>query len=166
MLKQLPREVQDRIAGWCREDGYESARQRCLAELGVETWESSLCSFYRWHSLRAEFERATATADAASELMRGFDPADAARAEAFGQFVFTQAAVAAQDPKVYVALESLRLDKETAAKRAEIEEKKLALAERRVAVMEQKLAKLKGALEDGGLTAEERERRMKEVFGL
>lgn len=157
-LKNLPREQQEQIADWCQQDGYAAARARCKAELQIETSEAALSGFWQWFSLRSQFEAAAGQAAAAEELMREFDPQDAAKAEAFGQFVFTQSAVAAQDTETFVKLESLRLAKETARTKASHEARKIALAERRVKLLEDNAARAKAQLESlvskGGLTPE------------
>ena len=63
-LKNLPADVQARIADWCAQDSLESAVSRCSAELAIETNRSSMSEFFAWWNLRQTFGQADARAKA------------------------------------------------------------------------------------------------------
>jgi len=134
-LKTLPEDQQAQVFDWCAQDGYEAARQRCSAELGLSVSLRALSEFWHWFSLRRSFSAAEQAATAAQELMLEFDPVSAERAAAFGQFVFTQRAISASNSQEYAMLEGLRLDKETAKFKGEIEREKLEVAKKRLHFM-------------------------------
>lgn len=126
-LKNLTAARQEQIMAWCKESGYEHARKQLAAD-GLRVSVRALGEFYSWYQLRADFAAAEQSAATATELMREFDPTDAEKAEAFGQFVFTQAAIASKDTKKFVDLQYLALSQKTAKTKAVNDRAKLALA--------------------------------------
>lgn len=173
-LKNLSEEEQELIIEWLRSPktdtcagGLKYAREMCKSSaLNLDVSHRALSEFWAYWDLQQQFSRADLAATFAEENMRAFDPANAQKAEEFGNFVFTTNSVRDGDPQTFVAMQRLKLDQKSAEKKAKIEERKLSLADRRVKVMERKLDSLKGTLEDGKLSDEQRVQRMKQVFGL
>lgn len=171
-LKNLPEERQQQIVEWASTPKSETCvgglkyAQQQLAADGIKVSLAALSGFLSWWELQQQFSAADIAAKFVEEQMASFDPSNVERAAAAGQFVFTNLSLRHSDPKTFVALQRLDLDKRTAATKAKLEERKLALAERRVKVAERKLDQLKGILTDGDLTLEEREARMKAAFGI
>jgi hypothetical protein len=174
-LKNLPEDVQERIAGWCQEDGLQSACSRCAAELQppVQTNPTSLGEFYAWWRLQRTFRQADSFAREAEEMLKEeFPDATPEKIAAAGQLVFTMQATNAGDADTFKELEYLRVRKEEAQHNARIaelkiqqkdkqiaqKEKDIALATRRVEMLEANAAKAKEQLEavkaKGGLTPE------------
>jgi hypothetical protein len=172
-LKLLPPERQEQIYAWCntpkteeQPGGYDLALQQLAAD-GIRTSVGALSDFWSWYSLKRTFEEANTDVDNVMELVRAeFPDVSADKIAAVGQMLFTTRAVKLQNSEEFREMEKLRLSKDSAKKRAQVEDKKLDLAERRVKVAERKLDQLKGTLTDGSLNAAEKEQRMKAVFGL
>jgi hypothetical protein len=182
-LKTLPEDVQERIAGWCREDGLQSACSRCAAELQppLKTNIQSLSEFFAWWNLRQTFNRAEQLAQQTEEFLKNeFPDATPEKIAAAGQLTFTLQAAASGNAKEFRELEYLRVRKEEAAANLRIAEAKIAqkdkqiaqkdqdlqLASRRVAVLEAKEAKAKEIIGDEKLSPEEKQRRIAAVFGI
>jgi len=163
-LKNLPEERREQIIAWLNTTkteehpgGLAYAREQLAAD-GIKVSNSTLSEFWAYWDLQQDFSDADLAATFAEEQMRAFDPANAQKAEDFGNFVFTSKAVRQKDPQTFVALQRLKLDKDSARTRASQEDRKIQLAARRVQLLEDKAAKAKAALEGlktkGGLTAE------------
>jgi len=172
-LKNLPEERQEQIIAWAKTPksetctgGFAYALEQLAAD-GLKVSLRSLSEFYSWWELKQDFSDADTLGKFAADQMKAFDPANAAKAEAFGQFIFTGAAVRQKDPATFVAMQRLKLDKDSAKTRFALEEQKLKLAGRRVAVLEKKLERagqiVKAAQEKGGMTPETLARLEKEL---
>ncbi len=148
-LWQLKEEQQATLIEWCDKEGFVNAVAQLAKTFSVRSSRSRLREFYtEWHLLQ-DFKAAQLTAATAQTQMREFDPENAEKAEAFGQFVFTQQAIAARDAKSFVALQALALDKRVAKTRAELEREKLKLTERRVVVAEARVRAASAVSEAG-----------------
>lgn len=108
------REFGDAVFAWVNEPKTEKciggaayAKQE-LAKMRISVSERTIDEFYSWWGLRIAYENAANHAAEQKTLMLKFDPQDAERAEKFGDFCFLQEAIAAKDPKTYVALGFLR----------------------------------------------------------
>jgi DNA repair photolyase len=148
-LWRLTEEQQRQVVEWCDKEGYSAAAGKVWKECRVRVAVSTLQDFYREWSLLEDWKAAQLTASAAQRQMEEFDPENAEKAEAFGQFVFTQQALMARDAKTFVALQSLALDKKVARTRAELEAAKLKLTERRVVVAEARVRAASAVSEAG-----------------
>lgn len=181
-LKTLPEAVQAQIADWCAQDSLQSAVLRCAAELQppVRTSLSAMSEWWAWYRLSATFSQADAHARQVEELLRRqFPGATPEKIAAAGQLVFTMQAANAQDTKEFRELEYLRITKETAFHKVEMDKAKLrqkdaqirqkneelALQLRRVQVLEAKLESIGKAVKDTKLTPEERAKRIAEIYG-
>lgn len=172
-LKGLPPARQEQIVEWATTPKSETcvgglafAREQ-LAKDGLKVSVRALSEFLSWWRLRERYSSAEERAQQLQELLQGKSEAlSPEQIRKLGHALFTMEAVEAGDAKTFVGLEQLRLDQVNSETKASIEERKLQLAERRVKVAERKLESLKGILTDGTLSAEERERRMKQQFGI
>ena len=172
-LKTLPEERQEQIIAWAKTPKSETcvgglayALEQLEAD-GLKVSGSTLSEFCSWWELKRDFSDADLLGTFAAEQMKAFDPQNAEKAEAFGQFVFTSKAVRQKDPATFVAMQRLKLDKDSAKFKGELEIRKLKLAARRVALMENKLERasqiVKTAQEKGGMTPETLARLEKEL---
>jgi hypothetical protein len=138
-----------------------------LAADGIKVSEPTLSEFYSWWQLRKTFQQAdNLTNDFIELLKKEFPEVDSKKLQETGQAFFTMQAMANRDPEEYREMEKLRLAKETAETKGRQEEKKLQLAERRIVLLEEKIDKAKKTLSDPALTIEQREQRMKQMFGV
>lgn len=131
-LKPAQRE---KLWAFLQEGNPSLADQRAfvLREFGLRVARGdAFKDFARRYSLQQDFAAAEQSAATATELMREFDPTDAERAEAFGQFVFTQAAIAAKDAETFVRMQSLKLSQDSARTKAELEREKLHISRQRL----------------------------------
>jgi hypothetical protein len=134
-LKNLPEERQEQIIAWLNTQkteehpgGLAYAREQLAAD-GIKVSNSTLSAFWAYWDLRQDFSDADLAATFAEEQMRAFDPANAQKAEELGQFVFTSLAVRKKDPQTFVALQRLKLDKESAEFKGKIDLGKLQLSQ-------------------------------------
>lgn len=172
-LKTLPAERQAQIVEWLetpKSDASPGGIALALEQLaadGLKTSAAALSDFYSWWRLQRDFEEAESHAQEFKDLLKGSNLAlTTGQLEAAGNLIFTKEALKNRDGKGFQDIQYLRLAQDTAKSRAALEEKKIQLAERRVKVAERKLEQLKGALSDESLTAEQKEQKMKAVFGL
>ena len=169
-LGNLPPERQAMIAGWvenCEEgDRYELAREQLAAD-GITVSRSAVFSWYRSYSLQRDLEAADSLAADVTQVLKDMNIGlTAQQLDEAGQIVFTKTALVNQDAEGFQKIQYLKLAKDSARAKADLEERKLALSERRVRVMELKLEQIKGALTDDSLSEDERARKMKAVFGI
>jgi hypothetical protein len=148
-LWKLSEDAQRTVIEACDKEGYAAAARGVWAAHRVRISVSALQAFYREWSLLEDWKAAQLTAAAAQRQMEEFDPDNAEKAEAFGQFVFTQQAIAARDAKSFVALQALALDQKVAKTKAELEREKLKLTERRVVVAEARVRAASAVSEAG-----------------
>lgn len=133
-LKTLSDEEQDLVVEWLRTKktaecpgGIRHAREQCKAVLNLDVSNRALSEFLVWWELQQSFSEADIAGQVAEEQMRAFDPTNADKAVAFGHFVFTRQAIAKGDPGTFVAMERLKLDKESAVFKGALERERLDL---------------------------------------
>jgi hypothetical protein len=121
-LKTLAPERQEQLAAWLAMGTIEQARNRIWLEWGIRTSTAAISEFGSWYALRQAFTQAESFAEQfALKLVES--PNFASQAELVGtasQIAFEAMALAAQDPKTFVALkrarqEDQRLRQEAAA---------------------------------------------------
>lgn len=136
----LTEEQREMVAAWAQAPkgagcagGLAHAVERLRAECGVKTSLSAVSEFLGWWRLQRRFGQASARALQVQELLKerdpGFSPEEIAR---LGEALFNVEAMEAEDARTYIALQQLRLDRESAESRATIEREKLALSRRRL----------------------------------
>jgi hypothetical protein len=167
-----PEDRLEQVVEWCRapktEDspgGLQHAREQLAAD-GCKVSLSQLSRFFGWYRVQSSFSGADNFARSVEEALRKQPGLTAEAISEAGQVAFTAMATAAQDPEEFRAMELLRLAKETARTRGKQKDQEIKLAERRVKVMERKLDQLKGALTDEELTVEQKQAKMKRIFGI
>lgn len=185
-LKKLSGPQRAQVLSWLEEDGEESCRQRCLSELGIAGPKggpiatSTLYDAINYWRTQEITDEMFSFRDAQEDLFRKFRPEDADLARQFGEFALLQRANKTQDPKLFSVAttaqdmrRSLDLQEKTARTKARQKDQQLKqkdrdlqLAERRVAVLEKKFADAQKTLSDPSLSMPERERRMKQMFGI
>jgi len=178
-LKTLPPDQQALVFSWCSSGTLEDAVSRCVSELQppVQTGIESMSQFRRWYAITTQnaeaWEKclATAEADAANRGGKSREWVDE-QARSY----FKRRAVANDDHEQFVAVDKLtqasraleqkdRVLQQADAKLAQAE-RALDQSERRVKLLEEKEAKAKDALGDATLTLEQRQARIREIFGV
>jgi hypothetical protein len=148
----------------------EDARGEIREKLGISLGsDTSYSEFLSWHAAQLRLERNNNTIEQFEEFYRKKNPA-ASREEIrdSGIAYFLAASIAEDDKAGFNAIANLDLREKEGNTRAAFEEKKISIAERRVAVLEKKASQAdqaKGVLE-GNLTPEQKQARMREIFGI
>lgn len=169
MIEGLPRNQREALEGWLFEENlsYDAALERLHLDFGVRSSRSGLERFYRRASQRRLLERIASNASAANEIESEFakNPAPVPQAvvKLVTQLAFEEiTAGKAMDKEFIVKLTKLAVDSGLKAKKLELDQRKIELLEAKARQAEQ----AKEALGDSKLTAEEREKRMRQIFGL
>ncbi len=192
-LKTLPEERQEVIFGWCTKandqdgEGKEIPRtgglahaQAQLAADGITVSEPVLSEFRRWYRARQRYRRSLASSEQQRELMAKFRPGDAALAREFAEFTLLQQANEVEDPEliqiatgIHDKRRTLDLTEESGRTKAAQKAEQLAQGRERLKLDREKFeallakeAKAKETLGDSSLNAEQREARMKQIFGV
>jgi hypothetical protein len=159
-LKQLPEDQQAQIIAWLGSPEGADGAQRLLREKwGVQLSVRALWDFYFWWQLRRHLEMAARFADQVRRTLAalpGYDPRDELVSLA-AQVAFEMKALHDHDWRAWCQFRRLR-QKERDLRN---DERKLALWERKAAQ-----ADAAAALAQTPLSPEEREQRLKEIFGL
>ena len=154
-LKNLPEATRRKIVAWCGK-GLAEARTICKAELGLVTSETRLSEFVKWQARQDELHTGNELAMQALEWWRTNRPGaseEEMRAAQF--FALAMKAQNSDDPDLAIAFlreQGKDLDR--------------GVAVRRVQLLEAKLNTGREVMEDKKLTPEEREAKLREVFGL
>lgn len=178
-LKQLPEELQEQILAALEGDPTTNppTRPKSLAEVRANlllppfevdlSSDSQLSRWRSWYLRQRSLEQANKIAeDIALAFAEGEIAATPEQVREFQLRMLTAAADNLQSPGLMLAIAKEIRAGESAKTKADLEYRKLELAERRVKVAERKLDQLKSTLTDTKLTPEQREAKMKEVFGL
>ncbi len=188
-----PNCTQEVIHAWLDAgDSLQSVAQRCLRDFASEGCAqtehglmSALSDFRTWYQQRQRIAerkqtiaetlaRCDANAKAVAEQMASIG-ANAEQMAAADHLIFQAMATEAgkEDKTLWIELEKLRIMRESAltkgrhdAAKLKQKDQELELATRRVKLLETKEAKAKETLGDGTLTPEQREARMKQIFGV
>mgnify|MGYP006946107602 FL=1 len=152
------------VVEWAMEDGlpYEEIGIRLKDSYGVETSEGALCNFVQRHSLGWRLDSANRAAQELAAEMPA-ELSDALKKAALSKvYALTFEEMSAKDA---VKIANLARQNIRDERTLEALERRLAIAEEQHAAAMAQIAAAKGAAADTTLTAEERERRIKEIFG-
>ena len=155
-LKLLSPTDRAEVAGWLEQHSQAETRRLIAEKHGFEVAASTLTEFYQWFHLSSRIEETASFVDRAREDLKalpGLDLNDDQLAR-IGQALFEMQAVKERDGKLFVALRKQRLT----ADAQRLEREKFEAMQRR----EEEARKTVG---DEALTAEEKARRIKEIFG-
>lgn len=157
-LKTLPEARQDAIVEYARSHSEDEVVAWLRAD-GLVTSRNAVSEFLNWYWLQQQFKRNELVSQQMIENLRRTSPTmleeELARA---GASFFEQLAIEQRDARAWKQARELRL-----------KERALELMERRVKVAEAKASQADAARQvagDGALSAEEKQQRMKEIFGL
>ena len=160
-LKTLPEEQQEAIFSRLSGKGgsYEKVRAWLFAEWDIKTSVGALQAWYSWYSLRQHVTQESNFVDSLVGLMKeeGEFTLSTPQLAEFGNLLFMARAAREQDPKVWATILKLVNQREA-----------LGLDSRRVALLEQKAAQadaVEKVASDKNLTAQEKEQRIKQIFG-
>jgi hypothetical protein len=164
-LKNLPDEDQEALWGWLHPQDadakamtLEEAQGEIPARWGFTVSLGSLSEWRSWYALRRRMNAARERANQTRlELLK-----DATlrpdEIEQIAQTVFTAETLEAGNVKAFVALAKLRLQ----GKQLELDRAKLALLEKKAAQADE----AKGLAGDATLSADEKQARLKQIFGM
>lgn len=161
VLKTLPADQQEQIFMRLQKpkDGtYQKVKSWLFQEWDINTSVGALQDFYSWYALRRRLEQTENITQDLVELLQGAEfGLDAQKVRELGNLIFITQATKENDTKAFVALAKLLL-----------EQRKLDVSERRLKLLEQKAAAADEAekvTRSEDLTAEEKMRKLKEIFG-
>ncbi|WP_009965327.1 hypothetical protein [Verrucomicrobium spinosum] len=158
-LKTLPEELQEEIWERLGKGTHAAVRKWLQQEMDIATSLGALSEFYSWYGLRRDLQEADSEVTSLMQLIKeGEYSLDTQQLESLGNTLFLLKARSSGDWKQHKAAVELLL-----------KSRKVAVEERKVAILEQKAAqadKAKELLGDKALTPEERDRKMKAVFGI
>lgn len=151
-LKTLPPDRQAQIAEYGAQHTLD-ATVAWLKEDGVASSRTALSEFLSWWSVREDLKRNELVTAELVETMRARHPEWSAD-DLFmaGQTFFTELAIAEKDSKMWKNAQNAMIDRE-----------KVALLRERLATQAEKA---KGVMEDESLSPEQRQARMREIFGM
>lgn len=157
-LRQLPEERQAAIYADLEKRTYAQVRKSLAAD-GVVCGPSALADFFHAYSTEQRFRRAEVQRVETVKEMKARHPEMALEeVEAFGDAIFLTAATAENDLAGYVKVRRIT----EGAKRTRLESRRIAMLEAKAA----QLDKLEATLKDASLTTEQRQAKMREVFGI
>ncbi len=167
LLTELDEAQQAQLADWLLSGmPYHQARELVSKEFGVSVALSSFTSFWQEccaPELIRRRSRAKETADSiAAEASRQPGKFDAATIDALKQKAFELATSPGADPKNVKAIFSLVLK----ANDQHIKGQELDLAKRKMALLEKREADTKTTLTDQALTPEQKQERIRAIFGM
>jgi len=165
----MPQERLDQIYKWSKEpksDQCVGGAQYAIDQLaadGITVVSSQFSRFRSWYSANCYWGALAGLISAVQEKMPGTSSEEMGRV---GDIVMMAKALSEENTSDYVAVRSVELAERTGKTKARQKEQDLKLAERRVRVLEEKISKGKEVLGDGTLTPEQREAKMKRIFGI
>jgi hypothetical protein len=161
VIGTMPKERQEAVAEYARTHTLK-ATQEWLAGEGVNLSVTSISQWLaarRWHE---QFKLCNADVAGFAEQVKNFAPdVDESDLELFGNLLFQLQAIQTGDARTFL---EYRMGRGKLA----LEKKRLALEARRVATLEKKAAQADATstvLAEPTLTREEREQRLKEIYG-
>lgn len=166
-LLNLPEEKQAMLVEWLLSGmPYHKAKELLEKEYNLKTSIASLSAFWDevcTSALIARRQQAVSTADEiAAEVEKKPGQFDAATIDAIKQKAFELSISPQSAPRDVKSLFMLLIK----AKDQELKDKDIQIKIRRLELAEQQLDKVRSALSDGSVSMQEREARMKEIFGL
>jgi hypothetical protein len=135
-LAEQSDEFGEKLFAWCQAKktetcvgGYQYARAQLAADgITLGSWRRQLSEFYSWWEMRQDFREADDQAANVQELLKSLNLGlTQQQIDAAGQLVFTQRALAARDAEEFREMEYLRVTKESARLKGELEMAKLDL---------------------------------------
>ncbi|GEM_PF-6437130 len=158
-------ENRDCVFEWLYIEGasYREVAERIKERFHIEMDFGSVFRLAKNHGFKWRFEQAKERAEReAASLSKSFDK-DRKRALAQREFV---AVLEDLSFKEVLLAQRLELDREKLKLQKKLEPRKYELAKRKVDLLEGKLASAKEAATDPALSSEEKQQRMREIFGL
>lgn len=139
------------------------ARDRCEAEFGIKPSLAALSNFYARHGFSWRVEQAkAAAANADAKLPADIDDQIRRRLKQ-RQFEFSLGELSLKELE---ALAAMDVDARMLALKERLDPEKVELQRRRVELLERQLAEGRKVSQDGTLTAEEKEKKMREILGM
>lgn len=180
VLKQKPREMQDAVMARIRAEGstYEAVRSWLKAEFDLRVSVRMLSEFRAWYELRERMEKVNQLILDGEEMIREANEdmklgLTQEQIMEIGNQRFMKLALATSDAKLFTTVQDRALTKRDMETKKELKVRDQSLKERNVVVLEQKLAllqakedKAKATLDNPKLSAEQKNQRLKEVYGI
>lgn len=158
-LRLLSDENQERIIDKLRSGTQAEAQSLVWQDFGIKCSRRSLTSFWSWYALRLQArQREERVNTLIEELKESHPEIPEDQLFNYGQSAFAMASLEGQDPETWVQIQKLQIRRSL-----------LGLESRRISILEKKAAQLDALVavrKSSTLTPEEREQRMKEIFGI
>ncbi len=164
-LLSLPIEQQEQVAAWLTIENrsYAEVVKACQEQFGLKVSTGALVHFYQTFAAPMQKARSAEFADEFAKLLGGdYDKASLERAR---QLAFE--AMMSPRPDIGTAKALLKVIGDSA--KISIQKERLSLDARKVALLEQKAAQAdaaKAVTQNNTLTPQERDAKLKEIFGL
>jgi hypothetical protein len=164
-LKSMPQEQQDALCEWLTMENvtYSEARKRLASRFSVSTSLASLSDYYSSVAVPWKYARARGLADQLATMSEGsFDAATTKRLQAL---LFEMSVTNRVDLKAIKTLAKIVGD----SHKLTLAQSRLELDKRKVKILEAKAEQAdqaKGVAGDKNLSPQEKERRIKAVFGI
>lgn len=169
MIEGLPRNQREALEGWLFEENlsYDVALERLHLDFGVRSSRSALERFYRRTAQRRLLERIARNASEANEIEAEFTknpaPVPQAVVKLVTQLAFEEiTAGRAMDKEFIVKLTKLAVDSGLKAKKLELDQRRIELLEAKAKQADE----ASKALGDSKMTEEEKQQRLRQIFGM
>ena len=168
VLKTLPEDRQQEIWEWLNRAGNTLARGvEWLRQDGIITSKRALSDWYSWYALRLKFKETERDTLNFQELVKEELPdLPQEKVTQLGSASFIMQAIKQGDPELFLLIQSAQHKAKMDVLKYQQRERELVIAERRVRVLEAKEEKAKKVLSDVELTPDERDSKLKQIFGM
>ncbi len=158
VLRQLPEERQLALFSQLEKTPYAEVRKSLKAD-GIDVGTTALADFYQFWCVELRFRKAEVQRlEVIARIRVQMPDVTLEEAEAFGDAAFLLSSTAEGDLGSYAKMRKIT----EGAKRTKLDARRIAILEKKAA----QLDKLEATMKDGTLTVEQRQQRMKEVFGI
>jgi hypothetical protein len=168
VLKMLPDGRQQEIFEWLNAPGNTLVRcVQWLAQDGVKTNRDSLSDWYSWYALRLKFKETERDTLNFQELVQEEMPElPQEKVTQLGSAYFNMQAIKQGNPELFLMIQGAQHKAKMDVLKYQQRERELVIAERRVRLLEAKQEKAKKVLSDEELTPEQRDAKLKKIFGM
>ncbi len=167
-LKMLPEQRQQDIFEWLNTAGNTFARcVEWLRQDGLQTSKRALSDWYSWYALRLKFKETERDTLNFQELVQEEMPElPQEKVTQLGSAYFNMQAIKQGNPELFLMIQGAQHKAKMDVLKYQQRERELVIAERRVRLLEAKQEKAKKVLSDEELTPEQRDAKLKQIFGM
>lgn len=168
VLKLLPEERQQELWEWLHVPGNSLARAvEWLRQDGIKTSKRALSDWFSWYAMRLKFKETERDTLNFQELVQEEMPElPQEKVTQLGSAYFNMQAIKQGNPELFLMIQGAQHKAKMDVLKYEQRERELVIAERRVRLIESKQEKAKKVLSDEELTPEQRDAKLKQIFGM